>query len=86
MHKPPWGHARSHTKFWPDRFSLFDVYWMHTNILTNKQTDKQSIYIDNVYEKKSKSFTQLPFTETKLVFQIGLRIEEDDLVRGGNRG
>ena len=27
---------RSHKKFWPERFSRFDVYWV--------QTDKQSIY------------------------------------------
>jgi len=27
----PWGHVRSHTKFWPDRFSRFDVYWIQTN-------------------------------------------------------
>ena len=38
----PLGHMMSHTKFWPDRFSRFYVYW----IQTNKQTDKQSIYID----------------------------------------
>ena len=37
----PWGHERPHTKFWPDRFSCFDVYWKQTN----KQTDNQSIYI-----------------------------------------
>ena len=24
----PWCHVRSHTKFWLDRFSRFDVYWM----------------------------------------------------------
>ena len=37
----PWGHARSHTKFGPDWFSGFDIYW----IQTERQTDKQSIYI-----------------------------------------
>ena len=34
--------VRSRTKFWPDRFSRFDVYW----IQTDRQTDKQSIQID----------------------------------------
>ena len=24
----PWGHARSHKKFGPDRFNRFDVYWI----------------------------------------------------------
>ena len=38
----PWDSMRSHTKFEPDRFSLFDVYW----IQTNKQTDKPNLYID----------------------------------------
>ena len=37
----PWGHARSHKKFGPDRFSRFDVYW----IQTNKQTDTQAKFI-----------------------------------------
>ena len=38
----PWGHVRYHTKFGPDRFSRFDVYW----IQTIRQTYKQSIYIN----------------------------------------
>ena len=38
-----WDHVRSHRKFGPDRFSRFDVYWLKTN----KQIDKQSIYIDS---------------------------------------
>ena len=40
----PWGHARSHKKFGPDRFSRFDVYWLQTN----KQTPRhpKSIHID----------------------------------------
>ena len=25
-----WGHVGSHTKFGPDRFSRFDVYWIQT--------------------------------------------------------
>ena len=37
-----WGHVRSHKKIGPDQFSRFDVYWSHTN----RQTDKQSINID----------------------------------------
>ena len=42
----PWGHARSHTKFGPDRFSRFDVYWIQTDKQTPKQTDKPNLYID----------------------------------------
>ena len=59
----------------------------HTNKPTKKtETDKQSIHIDNVDEiKKFQSFTLLLLTETKLVFQIGLRFEEDDLIREGKR-
>ena len=34
-------HVRSHKKFGPDRLSRFNVDWIHTD----KQTDKQSIYI-----------------------------------------
>ena len=37
--KLPWGHARSHKKFWPDHF---DVYCIHMDRQTNKH---QSIYI-----------------------------------------
>ena len=37
----PWGHARSHKKCGPDRFSRFDVYW----IQTNKQTPRQAKFI-----------------------------------------
>ena len=36
---------RSHTKFGPDRFSRFDVYWTQTNRPTSKQTSKVYIYI-----------------------------------------
>jgi len=40
--KPSFGsHVRSHKKFGPDRLSRFNVDWIHTD----KQTDKQSIYI-----------------------------------------
>ena len=39
----PCGQVMSHKKFGPDRFSLFDVYW----IQANKQTDKPNLYIDN---------------------------------------
>ena len=41
IHKPLWGHLRTYTKLWPDRFSRFDVYW----IQTNKQRDKLNLYI-----------------------------------------
>ena len=41
----------SYTKFWPDRFSRFDVYWIQTNKQTPKQTDTQTdkpnLYIDS---------------------------------------
>ena len=33
---------RSHTKFGTDRFSRFDVFW----IQTNRNTDKQGLYLD----------------------------------------
>ena len=33
---------KSHTKFGPDEFSRYDVYWIHTD----RQTVKESIYID----------------------------------------
>ena len=33
----PCGHVLSHTKFGPDRFSRFDVYWIQTNRHTNRQ-------------------------------------------------
>ena len=43
----------SHTKFGPDRFSRFDVYWIQTNRQTNKQTnrqtDKPNLYIDFMF-------------------------------------
>ena len=42
----PWDHVRSHTKFRHDRFGRFDVYWIHNDSETDRQTDKQSIYID----------------------------------------
>ena len=46
----PWGHARSHNKLGPDRFSRFDVYWIQTDGQTDRQTDKQTskvyMYID----------------------------------------
>ena len=35
----------SHTKFGPDRFSRFDVYWIQIDRQTNKQTDKQAKFI-----------------------------------------
>ena len=40
----PLGHARSHKKFGPDRFSRFDVYWIQ--LQTNIQTPKPNLYID----------------------------------------
>ena len=40
--KPSFGsHVRYHKKFGPDRLSRFKVDWIHTD----KQTDRQSIYI-----------------------------------------
>ena len=43
------GRSEVHTKFGPDLFSRFDVYW----IQTDRQTDKQSIYLDNTRWKKN---------------------------------
>ena len=45
IHKPflGWGHVRSHTKFGPDRFSRFDVYWTQTDGHPNRQV--KYIYI-----------------------------------------
>ena len=40
----PWGFVRFH-KFGPDKFGHSDVYWIQTNKQTNRQTDKQRIYI-----------------------------------------
>ena len=42
IHKPSLGPREVTHKNWPDRFRRFDVYC----IQTNKQTDKQNIYID----------------------------------------
>ena len=42
----PLGHVRSHTKFWLDHWGRFDVYIGYKQ--TNKQTDKQRIYIYNI--------------------------------------
>ena len=39
-----WGHEKFHTKFGPDRFSRFDVYWIQTDRQTNKQTSQVYIY------------------------------------------
>ena len=36
----------SYTKFGPDRFSRFDVYWIQTNKQTDTQTNKLNLYID----------------------------------------
>ena len=66
-----WGHVRSHTKFGPDRFSRFDVYWIQTNKhpQTDTQTSKVYIYVYTsqismyivLHERgKATSPTQLP--------------------------
>ena len=44
----PWDSMRSHTKFEPDRFSLFDVYW----IQTNKQTPRLPKYMYRCERKR----------------------------------
>ena len=44
-----------HKKFGPDRFSRFDVYWIQTDIQTNK-TDKPNLYIDS---PKSLTFSDI---------------------------
>jgi len=42
IHKIHWGKARYQTKFGPDRFSRFGLYW----IQTERQTSYVCIYID----------------------------------------
>ena len=37
---------RFHTKFGPDRFSRFDVYWIQSNKQTNRHPDKLNLYIE----------------------------------------
>jgi len=49
--KLPWGHVRSLKIFGPYRFCSFDVYWSQTD----KQTDKQSINIDTLYNRLNHS-------------------------------
>ena len=39
-------YTRSYTKFGPDRFSHFDVYWLQTNKQTDRHPDKPNLYID----------------------------------------
>ena len=36
-------------KFWTNRFSRFDVYWIQTYKQTNRHQDKPSLYIDIVF-------------------------------------
>ena len=40
----PCGHVMSHTKYGPDRFSRFDVYWIQTDRQTDKHHDKLNLY------------------------------------------
>jgi len=40
----PCGHVMSHTKFGPDRFSRFDVYWIQTDRHPDKKQTSQ-IYV-----------------------------------------
>ena len=51
----PWGHARSHKKIGPDRFSRFDVYW----IQTDRQTDKLNLYIEGVSKQQPRCLHML---------------------------
>ena len=41
-----------HKKFGPDRFSRFDVYWIHTDRQTNRQTPRQAKFIYRSYENE----------------------------------
>ena len=34
----PWDHVNCHIKFGPDRFNRFDVYWIQTNRLIDRQS------------------------------------------------
>ena len=52
----------SYTKFGPDRFSSFEVYWMQTDI----QTDKPNLYIKM---ETGNTFFQNPLTKILFIFQ-----------------
>ena len=50
----PWGHVRSNTKFRPNQFSRFDVYWIQTDKQTDRQTNRR---ISKVYLKVSRLYS-----------------------------
>ena len=54
----PWGHVRSHTKFGPDWFSRFDVYWLQKK-QTNKQTPRQAKFIYRLDVQNTMQFIYL---------------------------
>ena len=39
----------SHTKFGPNRFSHFEVYWIQTKRQTNRQKDRLNLYKEEKY-------------------------------------
>ena len=55
----------SHKKFWPDRFSRFDVYWIQTNRQTIKQTDRQAKFIYRFVMLTTKLISKLLYCHTK---------------------
>ena len=52
-----WGHARSHKKLGPDRFSRFDVYWIQINRHT--LTDNLNIDVMDKYHNRKKQNSNL---------------------------
>ena len=60
IHKPSWSHVRFNTKFRPDRFSRFDVYWIRTDRQTDKQlkiTNLRPVYPE-ILDNNEISFTE----------------------------
>ena len=64
---------RFHKKFGPDRFCPYDIYW----IQTNKQIDKQSIYIEDIQKSKCVRICFLVEFYFSLVRNITSKIEDD---------
>ena len=61
-----WGHARSHKKIGPDRFSRFDVYWIQTYRQTsyiieeiNGSSLNSKLFLPGSDLKVSKKFSSL---------------------------
>jgi len=81
---------RSHTKFGPDRFSRFDVYWIQTNKQTPKHPDKPNLYIDSAKQKyqsviypevisTTEYVTIVPITDNKVDFSIRKNLDPENV-------